>query len=111
MWGLVAFISAIALSVAPALACDQTIVLTNWKSCAVGTLSEQGGSSGWDAVPTWTRSPKLQPFFFQDPRLLASHGLCNEKFHRVVLCLPGWKETTDKNACWFLICSGHQAAG
>lgn len=92
-----------------ASACDQTIILTNWKSCAVGTLVAGDEISQWAAVPKWARDEKIRPFFFDDPRLLAKHGLCNGKFHRVVLCLPGWQEAGDKNACWYLICSGHQA--
>ncbi|HEX8047269.1 MAG TPA: hypothetical protein VF537_15690, partial [Rhizobium sp.] len=56
------------------------------------------------------KAKTIQPFFYQDPRLLALHGLCNDKFHRVVLCLPGWQDSTDKNACWYSICAGYQAA-
>jgi hypothetical protein len=93
-----------------AVACDQTIVLTNWKSCAVGPLSEEGGEQDWKAVPSWARDSKIRPFFFDDPRMLAEHGLCNSKFKRVVMCLPGWQESRDKNACWYLICSGYQAS-
>jgi hypothetical protein len=93
-----------------AIACDQTIVLTNWKSCAVGALSDDGGEADWSAVPTWAKDQKVQPYFFGEPRMLALHGLCNNKFKRVVMCLPGWQESNDKNACWYLICSGYHAA-
>ncbi len=93
-----------------AVACDQTIVLTNWKSCAVGPLSEGGGDLDWRAVPSWANNTRIRPYFFDDPRMLALHGLCNTKFKRVVMCLPGWQESKDKNACWYLICSGYQAA-
>jgi len=93
-----------------AVACDQTIVLTNWKSCAVGPLSEVGGEEDWKAVPAWADNSSIRPYFFDDPRMLALHGLCNGKFKRVVMCLPGWQESKDKNACWYLICSGYQAS-
>lgn len=107
---LAAFASATFLMAAPALACNQTIVLTNWKSCAVGNLTETGGAGDWNAVPRWTRDAKIQSYFLHDPRLLANHGLCNEKFRRVVMCLPGWEESIDKNACEYLICSGYRAS-
>jgi hypothetical protein len=93
-----------------AAACDQTITVSNWKSCAVGRLGTTAGVSDWNAVPQWVRDNKIKPYFFGDPRLLAVHGLCNAKFHRVVLCLPGWQESEDKDACWYMICSGHQAS-
>lgn len=70
-----------------ALACDDTIVLTNWKSCAVGPLSEGGGGLDWRAVPSWANNASIRPYFFDDPRMLALHGLCNTNFKRVVMCL------------------------
>jgi len=102
-------VAAVATNISSAFACDQTIVLSNWKSCAVGELSEEGGQSDWKAVPKWANDPKVRPYFFDDPRMLALHGLCNSKFKRVVMCLPGWQESQDRNACWYLICSGYQA--
>lgn len=93
-----------------AAACDQTIILSNWKSCAVGAQAANGAKSDWDVIPEWTRDEKIKPYFMDDPHLLAEHGLCNEKFHRVVLCLPGWEQSS-KDACWFLICSGFRASG
>ncbi len=93
-----------------AAACDQTIIISNWKSCALGPLGTTAGMSDWNAVPQWVRDNQIKPYFFGDPRLLAVHGLCNAKFHRVVLCLPGWQESKDKAACWYMICSGHQAS-
>ncbi|MDR6904208.1 hypothetical protein J2W52_005842 [Rhizobium miluonense] len=98
------------LSTMSATACDQTVTVSNWKSCAVGPLGATAGMSDWNAVPQWVRDDKIKPYFFGDPRLLALHGLCNVKFHRVVLCLPGWQESNDKDACWYMICSGHQAS-
>jgi hypothetical protein len=92
-----------------AQACDHAIVLSNWKSCATGPLSENGGEADWAAVPAWTKSRAIRSYFFDDPRLLANHGLCNAKYHRVTLCLAGWEESQDKDACWYLICSGFQA--
>jgi hypothetical protein len=95
----------------PALACDHSIVLSNWVSCATGPLSESGGDVDWAAVPTWTRDRAIRPYFYNDPRLLANHGLCNAKYRRIVLCLAGWEESKDKDACWYLICSGSRAQG
>jgi hypothetical protein len=69
---------------AHAYACDQPIVLSNWKSCAVGAF-ETDGDADWKAVPKRTRSEDLRPWFMEDPRLLANRGLCNAKFQRVVL--------------------------
>lgn len=93
-----------------ARACDSTIKISNWGSCRVGPLGENGGDSDWAAVPRWAKDPQIRPYFMDDPRLLANHGLCNEKFHRVVLCLPGWQESADIDACWYLICAGRAAA-
>lgn len=104
------FFSVFLGGVLPAIACDQPVVLSNWKSCAIGTLGTDGGKSDWDAVPQWAQSDKIKPYYFDDPRMLAKYGLCNAKFHRVVLCLLGWKDSRDKNACWYLICSGHEAS-
>jgi hypothetical protein len=93
---------------AKASACDHPIVISNWKSCSVGPLSEDA-ENDWPAVPAWTKSPKITPYFDNEPRMLALHGLCNEKFQRVILCLPGWQEDDDKDTCEYLICSGFEA--
>jgi hypothetical protein len=106
---LAALAAASIVTTTSAQACDQAIVLSNWKSCAIRPLSENGGEADWAAVPAWTRSSAIRRYFFDDPRLLANHGLCNAKYHRVVLCLVGWEESEDKDACWYLICSGFQA--
>lgn len=92
-----------------ASACDQPIVFSNWKSCAIGQLSPEGGKADWAAIPSWTKDRAISPYFHNEPRLLANHGLCNEKFRRVVLCLPGWQESSDRDACWYLICAGTRA--
>jgi hypothetical protein len=102
--------AAIVMTTPVVRACDQTIVLSNWKSCRAGPLSEKGGDADWPAVPAWTNDRAIRPYFYDDPRLLANHGLCNAKFRRVVLCLPGWEESQDKDACWYLICAGSRAA-
>jgi hypothetical protein len=83
--------------------------LSNWKSCAIGPLSESADEKvaekeDWLSVPAWTKS--LSQNFYNEPRLLANHGLCNEKLRRVVLCLPAWEENDDKSANWYLICDG-----
>jgi hypothetical protein len=81
------------------------VVLSNWKACAIGPLSDSGDvEADWASVPAWTKS--LARYFYDEPRLLANHGLCNEKFHRVVLCLPAWEYSEDKTANWFRICDG-----
>jgi hypothetical protein len=100
---------AVMVATTSAQACDHTIVLSNWKSCAIGPLSENGGEADWAAVPAWTKSSALRPYFYDEPRLLANHGLCNAKYHRVILCLPAWQDSEDKDACWYLICSGFDA--
>lgn len=106
---LAALAAAAIVATTPVRACDHAIVLSNWKSCAIGPLSENGGEADWAAVPAWTKNPAIRPYFLDDPRLLANHGLCNAKYHRVTLCLPGWEDGGDKDACWYLICSGFQA--
>jgi hypothetical protein len=106
---LAALAAAAIVATTPVRACDHAIVLSNWKSCAIGPLSENGGDADWAAVPAWTKSPAIRPYLLDDPQLLANHGLCNAKYHRVTLCLPGWEESGNKDACWYLICSGYQA--
>lgn len=101
----------IVLTTALAQACDQTIVLSNWKSCRIGPLSEKGGNTDWLAVPAWAKERSIRRYFFEDARLLANHGLCNEKYHRVVLCLPGWEDSSDRDACSYLICAGARDRG
>lgn len=104
---LVIFIIVFSMSAAYA-DCKHTLVLSNWRACAIGPLSETGGDADWAAVPAWTRDRTIQTYFYGEPRLLANHGLCNEKFHRVVLCLPGWEENRDDKACWYRICAGNR---
>jgi hypothetical protein len=65
-----------------------TIVAANWKSCATGIQHDE---PSFDEIPVLARAPTLRPYYDSDPRLLANHGLCNVKFHRVVLCFPGWQ--------------------
>ncbi|WP_139032165.1 hypothetical protein [Mesorhizobium amorphae] len=106
---IAALAAAVMVDTTSARACDHAIVPSNWKSCAIGPLSENGGKADWAAIPAWTMKPAIRPYFLDDPRLLANHGLCNTKYRRVTLCLPGWQESRDKDACWYLICSGFQA--
>jgi hypothetical protein len=81
------------------------IVIFNWKPCAVGSLSDDAGGIG--------PRPRLglrHPGF--DHIMMAirdCYGLRSAKFRRVVLCLPGWEENGDKDACWYAICGGFQA--
>ncbi|WP_246762752.1 MULTISPECIES: hypothetical protein [unclassified Rhizobium] len=102
---LLASLSIFLVSAIHAFPCDQRIVLSNWKSCQIASLSEEGGDADWKAVPEWTRSKAISPYFLNDPRALANHGLCNAKFHRVVICWPGWDEG-DKDKCSYRICDG-----
>ncbi|MBB5665475.1 hypothetical protein GGI64_004516 [Rhizobium leguminosarum] len=102
---LLALVSILLGSAVQAFPCDQPVVLSNWKSCQIAPLSEEGGAADWKAVPEWTREKAISRFFLNDPRSLANHGLCNAKFHRVVVCWPGWDEG-DKNACSYHICDG-----
>jgi hypothetical protein len=81
------------------------IVIANWKPCATGIQTEE---ISWAEIPAWARVKSLRPYYFGEPRLLANHGLCNEKFHRVVLCLPGWEDSDDKTAGWFKVCQEYQ---
>lgn len=81
--GVLAIIIGIcAMSSARAEDCKNTIIFSDWKSCAIGKLSANGGDADWAAVPAWTKDRKIQPYFFGEPRMLANHGLCNEKFRR-----------------------------
>jgi hypothetical protein len=81
------------------------IIIANWKSCATGIQTDE---ISWAEIPAWARAKSLKPYYYGDPRLLANHGLCNEKFHRVVLCLPGWEDNDDKTAGWFKACQEYQ---
>ncbi|WP_411196017.1 hypothetical protein [Rhizobium sp.] len=103
---LLALFSILLASAVQAFPCDQPIVISNWKSCQVGELSDKGGDD-WQAVPEWTRDKAV--YFGHDPRALANHGLCNAKFRRVALCWPGW-QIGDPDECSFLLCSGYLTA-
>ncbi|MDF0695492.1 hypothetical protein PYR71_02995 [Rhizobium sp. MC63] len=96
-------------STAQAFACDQPVVISNWSFCATGNVSAEGGAADWKVVPAWTREKAISAYFGNDPRLLANHGLCNAKFHRVVLCQPGW-QTGNPDECSYLVCSGYYSS-
>ncbi|MEJ0093110.1 MAG: hypothetical protein WDN46_06685 [Methylocella sp.] len=81
------------------------IIIANWKPCDTGIQTDE---ISWAEIPVWARAKSLRPYYYGEPRLLANHGLCNEKFHRIVLCLPGWEESDDKTAGWFKVCQGYQ---
>ncbi|SCB57684.1 hypothetical protein GA0061105_103140 [Rhizobium aethiopicum] len=102
---LMALISILLGSAVQAFPCDQPIMISNWSLCAIANVSDEGGQADWKAVPEWTRQKAISAYFGNEPRLLANHGLCNTKFQRVVLCLPGW-EMGDPDECSYLICSG-----
>lgn len=64
------------------LAADNRIIAKNWKPCR----NNSGG------VPAWTKSKHLQDYYDRDSRYLAQWGLCNEKYHRVVICAGNYFE-------------------
>jgi hypothetical protein len=89
--------AALMTAISPAMA---KVVAANWKPCATGVQHDE---PSFDEIPAWARAASLRPYYDSDPRLLANHGLCNAKFHRVVLCLPGWQEDHD-NSPSFRVC-------
>lgn len=72
------------------LAGDNRIIAKNWKPCR--------NNSG--DLPAWTKSKHLQDYYDRDSHYLAQWGLCNEKYHRVVICAGNYFEeplsTSDK---------------
>jgi hypothetical protein len=48
---LAAAAAAAIVATTSAQACDHAIVRSNWKSCLIGPLSENGGEADWAAVP------------------------------------------------------------
>lgn len=44
---LLASLSIFLVSAIHAFPCDQRIVLSNWKSCQIASLSEEGGAADW----------------------------------------------------------------
>lgn len=106
---LLALMSILLGSAVQAFPCDQPITISNWSLCAIANVSDEGGQADWKAVPAWTRQKAISAYFGNEPRLLANHGLCNAKFQRVVLCLPGW-DMGDPDECSYLICSGYYSS-
>jgi hypothetical protein len=106
--------AALAALMIAATAMAHDVIPENWKACgdpANGVKYEYTTNVRGepivitrDQIPSWARSPALRPYYFDDELLLANHGLCNEKFHRVVLCLPGW-EDGDSKADWYKVCA------
>ncbi|MDI5924403.1 hypothetical protein [Rhizobium leguminosarum] len=106
---LPALVSILLASAVQAFPCDQPIMISNWSFCATANVSDEGGDADWKIVPAWTREKAISAYFGNDPRLLANHGLCNAKFHRVVLCQPGW-QTGNPDECSYLVCSGYYSS-
>jgi hypothetical protein len=78
--------------------CAMEIHPENWKPCAIGNLTDDAGKGDWLAIPKWASAPHLIKYY-DSPRMLAIHGLCNEKFKRVVLCSPGsWEDADETTA-------------
>jgi len=65
---------------------DNIIKPENWKSCATRPLKKESDWDSWDSIPKWVQAPHLVKIY-EEPRILLNHGLCNEKFKRIVLCL------------------------
>ena|ERR1700730_4018328 len=98
-------------------AANAKIIPENWKPCADaanGVVYEH--TTNFDGkpivltrfqIPAWAHDPAIRPYYMDDPLLLANHGLCNAKFHRIVLCLPGWEDNDDKTAPWFKVCAAY----
>ncbi|MBY5566094.1 hypothetical protein HFO55_02315 [Rhizobium leguminosarum] len=104
-----ALVSILLASAVQAFPCDQPVMISNWSFCAIANVSAEGGDADWKCIPAWTREKDISAYFGNDPRLLANHGLCNAKFHRVVLCQPGW-QTGNPDECSYLVCSGYYSA-
>ncbi|MGJ0510278.1 MAG: hypothetical protein ACR652_24800 [Methylocystis sp.] len=60
---------------------EAVIKVENWKPCATGPDYDTD-------VPSWAKSKALRPYYDDNIRRLAIHGLCNAKFRRVVVCDP-----------------------
>jgi hypothetical protein len=60
---------------------EQIIRVENWKPCSVGNNPDID-------VPEWAKAEKLRKYYNDSVRDLSLHGLCNEKFKRIVLCDP-----------------------
>ena len=97
------------LMVAGVSAANAKIIPENWRPCgdpANGFIHRDGGT--WGQIPTWARAPAIAAYYDNDEILLSNHGLCNEKFHRVVLCLPGWHEGGNEEFPWFKVCKTYE---
>jgi hypothetical protein len=96
---------ALCLAIVPAHA---KIIPQNWKPCGDITRGRicREGECIWSQIPAWARSPGIAKYYDHDDILLSNHGLCNERFHRVVLCLPGWQDGESEygNDPWFKVC-------
>jgi hypothetical protein len=73
--------SIITIFVLSASNAEQIIVIENWRPCSIGNNYDKD-------IPEWAKSKELAPYYGGNTRSLAIHGLCNEKFKRVVLCDP-----------------------
>ena len=82
---------------------EPTIKPENWKSCAVRDLKTDGDWDSWNSIPKWAKAPHLVKIYEQ-PRFLINHGLCNEKFKRIVICAPGWDDDGDPKDPFHRVC-------
>lgn len=83
----------------------QTIKPENWKGCAVRPLTTETDWDSWNSIPLWARAPHLVRIY-EEPRMLLNHGLCNNTFKRIVLCLPAWdEEGADKKDPFHRVCA------
>ena len=99
--------SLIALTALATSAAHAKTVPENWRPCATGIRHEE---PSFDEIPAWAAAPSLCPYYEGEPRLLAMHGLCNAKFHRVVMCWPAWQYSVNEswNEPWFKVCAAYE---
>lgn len=82
---LVVILGGIFLLVVSSVKAGQIVKIENWKPCSIGDNPDKD-------IPEWAKSVQLRPYYGNNIRALSIHGLCNEKFKRVVLCDPNMDE-------------------
>lgn len=92
---LVVILSCVFLLVVANAKAGYIVKIENWKPCSIGNNPDKD-------VPEWAKSRQLRPYYGDNIRALSIHGLCNQKFRRVVLCDPNMDELdpTNKNPAY-----------
>lgn len=77
------------------VAAGYKIIAENWGSC----IRSNGD------IPDWAKVQYLRQYYDDDPRYLAQWGLCNEKYHRLVICAGNYFEfspdsSDSSRVCW-----------